>query len=37
MTSDFKKFAMDRKGISSMALDNVISAQNQYLNPYILE
>ena len=37
MTSDFKKFAMDRKGISSMALDNVISAQNQYLNPYLLE
>ena len=37
MTSDFKKFAMDRKGISSLALDNVISAQNQYLNPYILE
>ncbi len=37
MTSDFKKFAMDRKGISSLSLDSVISAQNQYLNPYILE
>lgn len=37
MTSDFKKFAMANCGINSMVLDDVIKAQNQYLNPYILE
>lgn len=37
MTSDFKKFATANCGISSMVLDDVIKAQNQYLNPYILE
>ena len=37
MTKDFEKFAKDRTGISSMALHDVVSMQNQYLNPYILE
>ncbi|MCF0168505.1 MAG: ATP-dependent Clp endopeptidase proteolytic subunit ClpP [Bacteroidales bacterium] len=37
MTNDFRKFARLDRGISSMTLDSVISAQNQYLNPYILE
>ncbi len=37
MINDFKKFARLDRGISSMTLDSVISAQNQYLNPYILE
>ncbi|MBP5513630.1 MAG: ATP-dependent Clp endopeptidase proteolytic subunit ClpP [Bacteroidaceae bacterium] len=34
---DFKKFATKHVGINSMVLDDVISMQNQYLNPYILE
>lgn len=37
MIRDFEKFAKDRTGISSMALHDVVSMQNQYLNPYILE
>ncbi len=37
MINDFKKFARLDRGISSLTLDSVISAQNQYLNPYILE
>ncbi len=37
MKSDFRKFATSRLGVSGMALDDVISAQNHYLNPYILE
>jgi ATP-dependent Clp protease protease subunit len=37
MTKDFEKFAKDRTGISSRALHDVVSMQNQYLNPYILE
>lgn len=37
MINDFKKFARLDQGISSQTLDSVISAQNQYLNPYILE
>ena len=37
MNKDFRKFAMDRTGISSLALEDVVRAQNQYLNPYILE
>lgn len=37
MINDFKKFARLDRGISSQTLDSVISAQNQYLNPYILE
>lgn len=35
--NDFKKFAQSKMGINSMALDDVVSLQNQYLNPYILE
>ena len=35
--NDFKKYATKHLGINSMVLDDVISAQNQYLNPYILE
>lgn len=34
---DFKKFAISSVGINSMVLDDVIKAQNNYLNPYILE
>lgn len=34
---DFKKFATKHVGINSMVLDDVIKAQSQYLNPYILE
>lgn len=37
MNNDFKKFATRHMGINSMVLDDVVSAQNQYLNPYILE
>ena len=37
MNNDFKKYATRHLGMNSMVLDNVISAQNQYLNPYILE
>ena len=37
LTSDFRKFATGKVGISSMVLDDVMSVQNQYLNPYILE
>lgn len=34
---DFKKFATKHMGINSMAFDDVVKAQNGYLNPYILE
>ncbi|MCH5168472.1 MAG: ATP-dependent Clp endopeptidase proteolytic subunit ClpP [Prevotellaceae bacterium] len=37
MNNDFHKFATRHLGMNSMALDDVISMQNQYLNPYILE
>ena len=37
MNTDFKKFATKHVGINSMVLDDVISMQNQYLNPYLLE
>ena len=37
MNNDFKKYATRHLGMNSMALNDVISAQNQYLNPYILE
>ena len=37
MLKDFKKFAAANQGINSMVLDDVIKAQSQYLNPYILE
>lgn len=35
--NDFKKFATKHLDLNSMVLDDVISAQTQYLNPYILE
>ena len=34
---DFRKYATKHCGINSMVLDDVIKAQSQYLNPYILE
>ena len=37
MIKDFEKFAKDKTGISSQTLHDVMSVQNQYLNPYILE
>ena len=37
MDNDFKKYATRHMGMNSMVLDDVISMQNQYLNPYILE
>ena len=37
MNNDFKKYATRHLGMNSMVLDDIISAQNQYLNPYILE
>jgi ATP-dependent Clp protease protease subunit len=37
MNNDFKKFATRHLGMNSMVLDDVVSVQNQYLNPYILE
>ena len=35
--NDFRKFATKHLGINGMVLDDVMSAQSQYLNPYILE
>lgn len=35
--NDFKKFTTRHMGIDSMVVDDVVKAQNQYLNPYILE
>ena len=37
MNNDFRKYATRHLGMISMVLDDVVSAQNQYLNPYILE
>ena len=37
MKDEFRKYATRHLGMNSMVLDDVISAQNQYLNPYILE
>ena len=37
ITSDFRKFATSKIGMSGMVLDDIMKAQNQYLNPYILE
>lgn len=34
---DFRKFATKHLGMNGMVLDDVIKAQSQYLNPYILE
>lgn len=37
MIDDFRKFATQKYGMSGMVLDDVVKAQNGYLNPYILE
>lgn len=37
MMNDFKKYAVKHLGMNSQVFDDVVSAQNQYLNPYILE
>lgn len=37
MQNDFEKFATRHLGMNSQALHDVVSMQNQYLNPYILE
>ena len=37
ITSDFRKYATGHLGMNGMVIDDVMRAQNQYLNPYILE
>ena len=37
MNNDFRKYATQHLGMNGLVLDDVIKAQNQYLNPYILE
>ena len=37
LRSDFRKYATGHIGMNGMALDDVMRAQAQYLNPYILE
>ena len=37
ITSDFRKFAAGKVGMNGMVVDDVLRAQSQYLNPYILE
>ena len=37
MNNDFRKFATGHLGMNGLALDDVVKAQQQYLNPYILE
>ena len=37
MNNDFRKYATRHLDMNSMVLDDVVSMQNQYLNPYILE
>ncbi|MBQ8046323.1 MAG: ATP-dependent Clp endopeptidase proteolytic subunit ClpP [Prevotella sp.] len=34
---DFRNYATKHLGINGMAFDDVVSAQSQYMNPYILE
>ena len=35
--NDFRKFATGHLGLNSQVVDDVMSMQNQYVNPYILE
>lgn len=35
--NDFRKYATGHLGMSGMMIDDVIKAQSQYMNPYILE
>ena len=37
MNSDFRKYATQHLGMNGMVFDDVMKAQAQYLNPYILE
>jgi len=37
MNNDFRKYAVQHLGMNGLVVDDVIKAQNQYLNPYILE
>ena len=37
MENEFRKYATRHLGMNSMVLDDVVSMQNHYLNPYILE
>lgn len=37
MNNDFRKYATKHLGINGLVLDEVMSTQAQYLNPYILE
>ena len=37
MTNDFRKFATQHLDVNGMMLDDVMKAQAQYMNPYILE
>lgn len=37
MMKDFRNYAVKHLGMNSMVLDDVIKAQGQYVNPYILE
>lgn len=37
ITSDFRKYATRHLGMNGMTLDEVMAAQAQYINPYILE
>ncbi len=37
MNNDFRKYATRHLGMDSMVIDDVVSMQNQYMNPYILE
>ena len=37
MNTDFRKFATGHLGLNGQVLDDYVSLQNQYLNPYILE
>lgn len=37
MNNDFRKYATRHLGLSGMMIDDVVKAQAQYLNPYILE
>ena len=35
--NDFRKFATQKLGMNGLVLDETVKAQQQYMNPYILE
>ena len=37
MMNDFRKYAVGHLGMDGLTFDEVMQAQAQYLNPYILE